>query len=516
MIKLISYLFVVLLMPVIAHAQVWPAEGASLHYRIIGFSLPKEKGARHYTIQIAKGVYNIDDSFQRHASITISEDTNKIIGEVPAFGENYTWRYLAIGNENKVKSPLFHFSTQSAKWIDEDSVRLRVMKPATAHKEDYVFLDGNKALYDMDGNPVWYTPAIDKRKRSERPRDIKLSNDGTLTFLLVDEIYELSYDGAILWKGPAQPKSRKKADSTVNHHHHEFTKLANGHYMTLGFDRAWWPLSFKPDSLILSKLKTRIKRDSNNKYYQGITFAVLLEYDAAGKIVWSWNISDYFKRSDLAVRKLPMGLYDLDDTHANAFHFDEKRKEIVLSFRNLNRVLKIEYPSGKVLNTYGRLYDPAFKRTMLMNKWFCGQHCSRISQDGYLYVFNNNICHPAHGATLTMLKDAVGKKDSLEVVWEFECPMEELTKEERSHMVFNTGGSVYELADKSMFCCMGSGYGKSFIVNRDKEIVWEAQPEIWKKGKWARMNEYRGSMVTRKELEQFIWTSQANKRQGAK
>jgi hypothetical protein len=162
-----------------------------------------------------------------------------------------------------------------------------------------------------------------------------------------------------------------------------------------------------------------------------------------------------------------------------------------------------------VLNTYGKLYVTPGKRNTLANKWFCGQHSSRISQDGYLYMFNNNTCHAPEGANILMFKDVEAKKDSIELVWEFECPMNELTPEERKRVVFNTGGNVIELADSSFFCCMGSDYGKVFIVSRNKEIVWCGQPEIWKKNKWARLPQYRGSVVTRKELEQFIWGESA-------
>ena len=77
-----------------------------------------------------------------------------------------------------------------------------------------------------------------------------------------------------------------------------------------------------------------------------------------------------------------------------------------------------------------------------------------------------------------MMRESPLKKDSLEKVWEFECPMDELTPKEKSTTVFNVGGNVFELPDKDIFCCMGSDYSKTLIVDRDKKIVWCAQPEM--------------------------------------
>ena len=44
------------------------------------------------------------------------------------------------------------------------------------------------------------------------------------------------------------------------------------------------------------------------------------------------------------------------DMHENAFYFDERNKKIYLSFRVCSRILKIDYPSGKVDREYGEKY----------------------------------------------------------------------------------------------------------------------------------------------------------------
>ena len=106
-----------------------------------------------------------------------------------------------------------------------------------------------------------------------------------------------------------------------------------------------------------------------------------------------------------------------------------------------------------------------------------------------------------------MFKEPKTPGGDLEKVWEYECPMDELSQQEQKKILFNAGGDVYELPDRDMFICMGSAYGKVLIVNRDKQVLWCAQPEKWSKFKkiWIDDPEYRASIMSRKDLESLIW-----------
>ena len=72
---------------------------------------------------------------------------------------------------------------------------------------------------------------------------------------------------------------------------------------------------------------------------------------------------------------------------------------------------------------------------------------------------------------------------------------------------------MLDLPGGDMFACMGNTYGKLFIVSRDKDpakdkkILWSAISEKWnsRTKKWANEGDYRASIITRKELEHFIW-----------
>ena len=75
------------------YAQIMPAEGSKLNYRLIGFKFPPEPHAGNYKIEIATSNCNTEDSFKKHIIETFAVKKNKIIAEVPSFGAQYTWRY---------------------------------------------------------------------------------------------------------------------------------------------------------------------------------------------------------------------------------------------------------------------------------------------------------------------------------------------------------------------------------------------------------------------------------------
>ncbi len=516
--KLREIVIVLLLTPLCLTAQITPKEGSAVNYRIIGFSFPQKEKTTKYKLEVASGNCNDETVFQKNIISTAVADKNRIVAEVSSFGKQYTWRitYQERGS-NTSKSGLHHFSTMTSPDVDPDSVRLRITANTGKYKGDYVFVDGNKVLYDMNGAPVWFFPKIDGLEPgSLHLRDLKESPFGTITTIDDERIYEINYSGDVLWKGPGNGKTRTDTSNFEYAYHHEFTRLANGHYMTMSFEQPAWALPEPIDSNTVAHAHGKIVRDNNNVYYQKMLFGTLVEFDGDGKVAWKWSASDYLKNSDLSKRMIRNKFFDLNDTHANGFYFDEKTKDIYISFRNLNRIIKIQYPSGKVLETYGKRYTPG-GNSQLINGLFCGQHSCRQSQDGYLYLFNNNICHMRALPTILMLKQPAPDSDELEKVWEFECPMEDLGPNETTAGYFNFGGSVFEMPDRSFFVCMGGSYGKVFIVNRDKQILWSAQPEKWDRAasKWikdgvlvdgkVREGSYRASIISHDELESLIW-----------
>ena len=180
--RVIFILILFSLLPKILNAQISPKDGSTLNYRLVGFSFPPEKRAKSYTLEIAAGYFNSEDLFNRNKYYSKQSDTNKIIAEVPSFGNSYTWRVIyTFGRSGKTISALFHFNTGIVPNVDTSLTRLRIIDSAQKYEDAYVFLEGSNVLYDMNGHPVWYLPLIENNNVS--PTDLKLSSDGTISFI---------------------------------------------------------------------------------------------------------------------------------------------------------------------------------------------------------------------------------------------------------------------------------------------------------------------------------------------
>ena len=180
-----------------------PGEGSKLNYRLIGFKFPPVAHAGKYKIEIASGNCVTEDSFNRHIIQTLLTKKNKNIVEVPSFGASYSWRFSYSVHDVVIYSPLHHFSTGIIPQVDTNVWRLRVLQTALKYKDDYVFLDGNVALYDMKGKPVWYLVYMGGL---QGVGDLKLSGHNTITFFENNRAFEENYEGKVLWRGPNDGK----------------------------------------------------------------------------------------------------------------------------------------------------------------------------------------------------------------------------------------------------------------------------------------------------------------------
>ncbi len=453
-------------------SQIFPKEGSSLNYRIIGFSFPTEgkKGA-YYRIEIAKGDFNTVDGFKKNIIKSIKTSQEQIIVEVPSWGTSYTWR--VVTSKNSKMPELHHFTTGSVPVVDTSLTRFRMLKKAKNIADAYVFLDGTRALYDLEGNPVWYLP-----RPESNCLDLKVSPQGTITMLLNLRPLEVNYNGDTMWTLPVVHNG--KSDSTHDLFHHCFTRLSNGNYMAMGGDAS--PANDTPGNE-----KSKIK------------FGTILEFDQRGKVVWEWSSGSYYKHTALyknATREF--------DVHENSFYFDEQSSAIYVSYKLTNTILKVKYPEGHVLGVYGANDSQSVQEAG--ENLFCGQHSCRSATPGYFYLFNNNSCNPGALPHVVLMKELPGR-NAVNKIWDYECTVDEAYV---SNTVrgFAKGGNVIQLPDSSMFVSMCSPYSKVFIVGPDKEILWSAIPEQRQRvdSKWEKIGLYRASIISRKELEQLVLT----------
>jgi hypothetical protein len=357
-------------------------------------------------------------------------------------------------------------------------------------------------MYDMNGRPVWYMPTIDglNNESLRDVRDMKLSPQGTITFLLNNIPYEINYNGEVLWKGPDDGRI---SGDTSEHYHHEFTRLNNGNYMVLGTELAKWKL---PDSVSRTLLQDgrTIYDSTEHAWYMKLEFGTIIEYNANKEPVWTWRSVNYFRASD--VQSKINGNLRSRDVHENSFFFDERSKIIYVSFRNISRILKVQYPQGNVINAYGDKYNNAGVAEN-KNNLFCNQHSVKRSSNGHLYLFNNNFCNKGAVPKIVIVEEPNDGKSDLKKIWEYDCPMEGGATFAR--VPFASGGNVLELADHDMFASVTNDvYADIFIVSADKKILWSAIPEKYNlvEVNWDPLFQYRASIITsRKEFNSLLW-----------
>jgi len=513
MYKIISCLFCSLVISFQLKAQIWPKENSKLNYRLIGFSFPpldKEislgKKTINYKIEIATGNYYYVDSFKKNITLQQNTINNKIVIEVPAFGSQYTWRVIYIAeNLSETKSQLYHFSTLPYPATLADT-HLRIIQKAEKYEDACIFIDGAKALFDMKGNPLWFLPKLEMADDENfEPRDIKLTPQGTISLLINFSAYEISYNGQILWK----PGNNNQAGVSSEWYHHEFTRLANGHYMVLSRENVPTLLTaLLNDSNTLNTSNTNTHQENkNNKKDKSMSFGTIIEYDENSKVVWSWKSYDYFKKLDSVSFCTPTHFIDV---HENSFFFDERDNTIYTGFKGISQIIKLKYPQGNILNVYGNMYkldDPKNG-----NFLFCGQHSVNKSSEGYIYVFDNNLCDSIGLPKIIMFREPTDNLGTLEKIWEYQCTVNDIGTATQNSYTFQTGGNAIELPDRSFFASMSNPEcTKIFIVNRNKKTLWSAVYEQWDpiEKNWKAVISYRASIITsHKDLEQLIWNSE--------
>jgi Arylsulfotransferase (ASST) len=492
-------MFMCVAFPLFLSAQQLPHEGARLNYRLIGFRFDHISGYNgKYLIEVADGNIVSAAEFKKHIVCSeLTSDTTTII-TVPFFARQYTWR-VSRQNDKTGSQLLHHFSTRTIPDMDTAVCRLRVQKSSAKYKDSYVFVDGSNALYDMNGMPVWF-PLVKMRGMDsvQSLRNMKASHLGSVTFLCGSQAFEIDYNGKVLWRGP---DNGAVSGSQGENYHHQFSHLREGHYMLLGNE---WALCQKPtraDSNMHIIPYDEAKWQANQDGYKKIFLGTIMEYDSSGRVVWSWKSSKYFEGSDIEHYRDPKDKYNVD-VHENAFYFDEKDSVVYLSFKNIDRLLKIKYPSGDVINAYGEQYDHDGASTG--DHSFCGQHFPLHSKDGLLYVYNNNSCKRALPEIIGFQEPGPGK-NNLREAWLYTCTVEDSPKV--APFEWEAGGNLMQLPDSNLFVCMGGSYCKIFILNKNKEVLWSALPEHWqqKYNQWMPEPGYRASIVSRKDLETIIW-----------
>jgi hypothetical protein len=474
-----------------------------------GFEVLQEPTASSYTFYVAEDNITDESTLRKKAFVHSTVHQNSCIVLLPAFGTAYSWlvSYTDKNGKETGSTALYHFSTGKVQYTDADLNGLLVINAAKHHKDLYLLVDGVLVIYDIEGNPIWYMPDVPQiEKRDMTIRDFKPTPNGTFTFMTSKGAYEVDYDGKIVWQAPNDGKVSR---GTTETYHHEFTKMVNGHYMVAGAEAL---VKRIPDAWekYFADSDTTVQKGGDGNNYKQITSGTLIEYDASGKVVWSWKASEHFAEADFFWPKNTLNKPYDGNTYMNAFELDLAHKVIYVSFKNINRIIKIAYPGGEILNSFGEKSGD-----MYHNSPFYGQHSCRINpRTGELYVYNNNHSDfeaiskgqiDAEGYVISHVvkyQQPIDKSTALKSNWDLGC---KLVLDKTAEQVTIRGGSIAILDDDCILVNMGT-MNHMMIISKNKELIWDAALySADERHQKIAMIPYRCNYIQKKDLTKFVF-----------
>ena len=245
-------------------------------------------------------------------------------------------------------------------------------------------------------------------------------------FTYGDACLEYDWEGNLVWQ------------VETPYQHHDVLLLPNHHII--------YPTHGEPKGAIPDEIAAKWKgglpgTEVNGKMYSDIVY----ELDENGKTVWEWNTYEHLDPEIDAICPLEKR----QEWHINSFWLC-KDGSILISVRNLSEILRVEYPSGKVIARYGR-------------DKISHQHDARELDNGNITCFDNGAHR--YGYELSYSRVAEIDPNTDEIVWEYraECP---------SDFYSAVTSGAERLPNGNTIIC-DSVPGRIFEVTYEGELVWE-------------------------------------------
>ena len=154
---------------------------------------------------------------------------------------------------------------------------------------------------------------------------------------------------------------------------HDFILLSDNHYIVMAYFEK-----------IVNNIPTELKAVSNCK-----VVAPIIQEVENGKVIWEWDgtkepelYGTSVENNDFSQNAVPQ-----DYAHLNSIFIDPKDKNVVVSFRNMNQIMKIDHETSQIL---WRLGGKNSDFPMTAEQKFLRQHDAHFLADGKtLLLFDN-------------------------------------------------------------------------------------------------------------------------------
>lgn len=343
-------------------AQLNPVEGAKLNYNHVLFQWESIINADLYVLEV-KNVITYQFVTQKQPL------PSAIVKSGLAWGGQYEWKVTAFSHNKKVyTSPVRHFSILKSPKVDSSRYQHRIVKNDLNTDSLYILVDNPGIIIDTKGNPVWFYPDTNV----QRTFHLQLLPNGNVAALRAKgknsgnenlAFEEISFTGKKIWKAPC---TGEVSGDTTEFYHHDYQKLSNGHYLLMGNKFIPRKMSTDPNAVALI-----------------IRYGTIIEYNQKGDVIWSWSSDTYLKDEDIFAE----GLKD-NPSHLNGFYLDEDDDQLYISFRYINRVIRLDRGTNTVVQSFGTKMPSG--EAQHANDMFHQQHSPKVfDNDKFMSMYDN-------------------------------------------------------------------------------------------------------------------------------
>lgn len=466
-IKYIAAIVLLSMCSIPALAKMLPENGAVLTQTHIMFEYDQVPGATKYQVIIKQ-----NNAINKASEMTFtSASLACLVTEGLQFGSEYSWRAEALRSGKIISSsPWQQFSIAWSQKIDTSFVQYHITHAGKkAYHNDLLFIDHLGALITRTGEPVWYFPE-DKLPPSNDQfnfRAMRMTRDGTITFIYNGKAMDRGIDGFPLWDAPL---NTDLSGAEVETYHHDLKKLTDGTYMVCGYHFENEPGYYD------EKLQCHVR------------YNTLLQFNSSGSLVWFWNEQKHVNKS-VIFRNFTSTETEIAGTHLNGFDLNPTDSSIILSFRNTSEVMKIDMNNfGKVVHTWTGPYSPKNANNEIN---FSSQHGPSVTPEGHIIIYNNNINNDRASDKVNNPKVLIvsnpGKNKPSVKLWEYE-----MVWDKRPEGVQGKEGYAMMLPNKNILINTG-GAERMLEVTPAKKIVWECTYQKYDSAAlvWKPFNNYR-------------------------
>ena len=305
------------------------------------------------------------------------EESQRMVFKSPALPSSFPPIRKRLANAKKMEAGITLFAVNH--WSKNKSIL------------DYGYI----IALDNEGEVVWYC------KTDDRIADMRVMKNGNI--LYQHGSYRFAYEIDILGRDircwyadnlTVAPNDQAIAVD-IDTMHHELAELPNGNLMTLttevqkfdayptsevDADAEWRPAFVVCDSLVEFEPGT-------GKIIKRLHLTDLLDRKRFGYMAltgfWKDKYNDYF------------GEPTRDWSHANAFDYIPDEDAVLVSFRHLDCVMKVDWKSDRIRwilgdpNGWSREFLPLLLKPKGDIDWFYHQHAPHLTSRGTLMMFDN-------------------------------------------------------------------------------------------------------------------------------